>query len=361
MEQRMRFHSRSWEIGMKYRIGNKRTLAAIVLGFVSLMAGFANAADLQRSGSYEGIDVTLIVGPTEITVGEPIALKIRITNVGLPANAPVFSSKLQLAEGNDIDVYLQPPGEAEVRLEGAVEPGIYSGTAIEVPPGRTVEHQIRLVYDNTHPNGYLFNAPGDYTIRVALRFSVSNAPDPRRLFVTGQIKVRAPEAEAADAFKQINDPKSAKALQLGIIPDDDLLHKFTEIGDKYPKTVYGKSCARAAALHLAYKKGVKVRTILPILLKYESTYRQESDTDQIAYTIAASYHVLGEHQTARDWIYYMIDQFPNSSYLRKQDPMYKYYFLDPAEQVFSFPWYLYDKPWISPGAKPPTSLKTLSD
>jgi hypothetical protein len=341
---------------------NRLLQPIIVCALLACFGGLARAATLERTMEVAPVRIKLSLGPTEIRVGEAPVLTMELFNTGkgMGSSLPIFSAKLQLPEGNDIEVYVQPQGEAETRLQGGMEAGVYSGTAIEVPPGRTIDHEVKLLYDTSMPNGFLFSKPGEYGIRATLRFTMSNSPEPRRLTVAGKITVRPAEGEAAEAFKRINDAESAKALQLGSIPNEQLAKKFGEVAEQYPRTTYGKACARALTIHTAYKKGADIREALPVLKKYESTYRTDSDTDLIVYTIIASYHVLGQIDLARDWMYYMNDQFPNSSLLRKQDPLYKFYYSDPSEQVYTFPWFLYEKPWIVPGATPPTSLKVLA-
>ncbi|MGI8905813.1 MAG: hypothetical protein ACR2IE_04900 [Candidatus Sumerlaeaceae bacterium] len=335
-------------------------LYAIALPIL-LVGSIATAA--ERSGRFEDVELRISLSPTEIMVGQPVVLQLTMSNKATESGGiPVFSARLQLPEGNDLDIFVQAPGESETRLEGALESGLYSGSAIEVPPGRTIKHEMNLIYDKAQPNGYIFSKPGEYMMRAQVRFSLSTNPEPRKLALSGvKITVRAPEGPAAEAWKLINNPEAARALQLGKLPNDDIRQKFAEVGDKFPTTPYGKTCARVVAVSTAFGPKADMRQALPLLLKYEKTYRKETDSDLIAYTIAGAHHVQQEYDLAREWMYYMIDQYPQSTLLRKQDPLYKYYCLDPAEALLTFPWYLTEKPWIVPGSKPPTSLRPIQD
>ena len=308
-----------------------------------------------------GIDVRMAIERTEITVGEPIYIDLHLTNRSTMTATPVFSASLQMPEGNDLSVYVTAPGEVEARLEGAVEQGVYSAMAIDVPPGRTIDHRLTVIYDRTQKTGYVFDQPGEYNLRIDLGFSVSFSPEHRTLSMAGKILVRPGDADAAEAWKMVADPESAKALQLGRVTTDELKSKFSAVGEKYPRTVHGKLCLRAVALEAAYGVKRDPKGALEPLRKYESTYRGEPDTDLIAYTIAGAYHVQGNTDLARHWLYYMMDEYPNSTLLRKQDPLYRFYYQDPAEAVIKFPWFLTETPWVVPGAKLPTNLMPIQD
>jgi hypothetical protein len=347
---------------MQFSLVYKRRAVGLV-GVLGLISACGLAATAERVAMFESVEMKLTLGPTELLVGQPLYFQILLTHKNPEAsNIPVFSSRLQLPEGNDVDVFVQAPGESEVRLEGAMEAGIYSGNAIEVPPGRAVNYQMPLIYDKNQQNGYIFSKPGEYNVRVQLRFSLSSDPTPRKFAIPNtRITVREPEGRAADAWKLLNNAEAAKALQLNRIGDDAVRKAITQVGDQYIDTPYGKAAARAVAVSAAYSNPQKadLNQTLDVLRKYEKTYRQDADTDLIVYTIAASYHLLQQYDAAREWLFYLMEKYPSSALVRKQDPLINYYYIAPAEAAVSFPWYLLEKPWIVPGAKPPTDLRPI--
>jgi hypothetical protein len=287
-------------------------------------------------------------------LGQPLLLTIKLHGETADSRLPAFSSKLQFPEGNDIDLYVQGPGEAEYRVSGVGEQGVYSANATEVAPGADIIQEIKVLADRSQPAGYIFAKPGEYTVRAQVGFTVSVAPDPKRIALpTTKITVKAPEGPAAEAWKLINDPAAARALQSNIITDDSVKTKFKTVADKYENTYYGKACMRAYALALTYARGAELRPALELLKRYEKRYRGEADTDLIVYTIVGSYSVLREYEIAREWFFEMLDQYPKSSLLKPQDRLFKFYYAEPAEASIKEPWYLLEAPWLNLTSKGP--------
>ncbi len=269
---------------------------------------------------------------------------------------------MQLPEGNDLEVQIQAEGELETRQSGALEPAVYSATIIEVDPGAKYQHVIPLYYNGSNPTGYVFHKAGPYRVRASLRFSSRTRSDVATAELPPTfIKVTAPTGAAAEAYAQLATPAIAKAFQLGTTSDAALVTKLRSVGERYPQTSYGREALRTAILSEAYSEKADLRQILPKLQKYQDLYPQELMTDQVVYTIVAAHNTLQQTDLAREWFFYLLNAYPQSTFIRKHDQIYIYYYKAPANATKGQPWYLMERPWEVPGAKLPVAFQQVAE
>lgn len=311
-----------------------------------------------RSITVQGVKFGLGLSKSELLSGEPVDVVLEMQ--GTPDTLPNtnISSRLQFPEGNDLAVFITPPGELEYRVKGGLEVAIYNNTLLDILPGSNFTHRMPLIYDPSQPFGYIFLKPGTYRVRMEWSFSMSRRQDPVEVVVPPfEVTVRAPEGNQAKAFELLKKPEAAKAFQLFLLPTEEIRETFRSVAEEYPKTVYGRECARIFALSATYMKNPDLPQALKLLRQYHDLYPREQGSDLIAFSIVQLYHLMKQYELAREWIFYMTDAYPNSLYLRNSDPLYKYYVLTPAKAAVEGPWYLAEQPWVAQGDQPPTDLQ----
>lgn len=124
-----------------------------------------------------GVDVELALDRTEVIVGEPVVLKITLTNT---STVPVQDLRVnfQFAPGNGIELNIQPPDELPYRYLGTQEVGSYFSMPLrlggDIP--RTVD--VTLLFDRVNDNGLLFSRPGTYVLEGNFQFNLVSNPAP---------------------------------------------------------------------------------------------------------------------------------------------------------------------------------------
>ena len=332
---------------------------AIAASAILLLPSPAHAAAETVTDSH-GIELTLSLSSTEIHVGEPLALNISLDNQTAAPTVEV-SSRFFLPEGNDIEVTVQQEGELPARYSGAVDITTYASLPVELPSDHPVRRSVTLLYDRTKKSGYLFDKPGRYIIKAEFTCKIKGQEeDVKAQLRPATITVSPLEGNAAAAFAMIDNPEAAKALHVGKIDNDDLLKTFKSVVEKYPSTVHGRLAMKAIGIDETYSSKPDRADAAKMLLRYLKEEPNPFEPDYVVYALAVDNHFQKKFDVARQWIYYLHDTYPGSVLFRVQDPLARFYFFAPQEYANAFPWYMLEKPWIVPGAEPPTNLKPIT-
>lgn len=322
------------------------------------VAGSAPEAVAQASHTknVDGVDITISIDRTQVTVGEPLTMTIAFKNTS-PSPVVDFSTNFQLSEGNKLAVMVHPPNDLEYRYTGAMPMGSYSDVPFKLVGGLAIMEDIMLLYDETQRDGFIFSRPGTYYIDASLQFRVRNAPATSSVNMPPvRVDVAPASGAAAEVFELLNEPELAKALHLGT-PTTGTLDQFQQAADRYPGTQLGALAMRAVGRFYTHSGRTEDRARGALILQdYLARGMVPVDPDTTARDIAIAWHLNQEYETARQWIIYLVRNYPNSGHIREEDALVYYYFLQPAEFARKVPWYLLERPWVVPGVKPPTDL-----
>jgi hypothetical protein len=303
------------------------------------------------------VEVDFSFEKTNLLVGEPLVLILDVKNVSTDLPRYNFSSRLVLPEGNDLQVYVQRPGAVEFQAEGSMERNSYPSYVTPIWSGRSVRIVRKVLYEASHPSGYLFDKPGPCIVRANCQFIINDREHLEIAIPPTQVTVTVPTNEAdRNAFEAISKPEIAQALDSGFAEKPEVLKTLQAVADKYPQTSYGRMCLRVAAVSLTTGDIAKVREAVRELRKYFDLYPDDEHLPEIVHSLAMTHHQLKDYETARAWMNHLQLRFPDCIYLRNQFPLFEYYVNAPAKALKDQPWYLMEKPWIVPTVPLPTSL-----
>src|SRR5690606_12723983 len=148
-------------------------------------------------------------------------------------------------------------------------------------------------------------------------------------------------------------------LHLGAIPTTATLEKLESLAGQFADTQLGALALRSVGQHLALADSGQRERGAAMLTDYLAGDMVSVDADYTAWAIAVAYHFSKKYDLAREWIFYSMRHYPYSVRIRAEDPLYKFYFYDPAAFASQVPWYLLKETWKVPGAEPPQSLKAV--
>lgn len=301
----------------------------------------------------DGNEVQLQLSSTQLLVGEPLMIMLRVTNINSPIRVANFGLKPNFSEGNDLEVIIHRPGELPARYEGATSPGMYSAQEQNLSWGDSVHLEYPILYDRTQPNGYVFPKAGDYTVDVRVHTSILRDPQERVIAQNGvKISVSEPTGPAAEAFKLINNPAAAMALHQLSTDNQEILKNARTIGEKYPDTPYAPLCLYLLGASELAITGGKIDNALTFFTTFLRRYPTHIRTSSVIYNIVMAHFRSRRHDLGRDWYYYLKDHDPSYFLLRRENPIAAHYYFTPEEQAKGRKWWLYEKPWDIPPPPP---------
>lgn len=332
------------------------TVVAVVITACLLPSSALGQA--SHTSHFDGLDVTLSLSSTTLSVGDPLTLTVRLENTSDAARVKV-TANYQLPPGNNLTVQVQPAGELEYRYQGPLASGTYSSIPMEVEKGKPESVDVMLYYDPSQPSGLLFPAPGKYSLAAGFKFLLRGNPAPLDAFLPAtEIQVTAPGAKTEEILKKLDNPEYFRALHVGVAGTTDTLNALSAVAEKDSLTEIGALALKAVGTSFAHSASAEDRQKGAELLKRflaEGIVKRGNDT--VIWTIAAAYHRNEQYDLAREWIFYLVRTMPASPRIQAEDPLVYYYYLAPRAFAASVPWYLLQKPWEVPGKKPPADLK----
>jgi uncharacterized repeat protein (TIGR01451 family) len=337
----------------------KRLWQHLAAGFVVLAVVFSaasSAAQSSYSETVEGIKLTFALDKTQIAVGEPVTLTITMENVS-PAPALDVATNFHLPEGNKLELMVQPADDLPYRYTGPLERGTYADTPFVLAKGVPLSVDTLLLYDSTQPSGYLFSKPGIYNLAAKFDFRVRKGSDVRSISVPPvRVEVAAGTGVAGEVYEMVDEPALAKSLHVGAATTDSL-KILQSTADRFPGTGLGALALRAVGRFYSHSASEADRAKgAQILEDYLARGVVPADAGMTVWDIAAAWHLNKQYDTARQWIVYLVRNYPGSARIREEDPLVFFYYIAPAQFASQVPWYLLEKPWIVPGAEPPASL-----
>lgn len=321
-----------------------------------MMAAVASAQSSHVT-QLPGIDVELALDRTEVVVGEPVVLKITLTNT---SEMPLQDLRVnfQFAPGNGIELNIQPPGELPYRYLGTQEVGSYFSMPLRLGGNipRTVD--ATLLFDRANDNGLLFSRPGTYVVEGSFQFNLASNPAP---YVAELPPTEVTVTEAAGdnaAVLELLDKPSILAVHVGAIITTSTLERVSRAASEYPLTHLGALAVKAEGLHNARADEPEKRERgVGLLMQYLKNGVVHSGGDNVAWEIAAAHHQSQNYDLAREWVFWLVRNYPSTTMVQAADPLTSFYYLEPVAFTRNDPWYLVKEPWMVPNSKPPVSLK----
>jgi len=306
-----------------------------------------------------GVEVVVELDKTELLVGEPLFLKIRVTNKDAPLVVGNFISALHFPEGGDIELYVQPPKDLAYRYSAHEEPAVFATVEIGNKKDAFTHFELPIIYERKSPTGYLFDKPGEYVISGKLWHQIMR--DQTKTFTElppTKITVRQPQGKDLEAFHLIDGKKYALALQKQATDERDVIDRFVKVAEQYPQSPYAPMCAYVAGTSISLdpkqlEDGVKM------LRAFAKRYPNHPMVSNSIYSLFFAYHMAGNFERAREWFYYLMDFDPAYRLLREENKLAAYYYFGRLEEVQNRRWWMYDPPWILPKELPtaPTGEK----
>lgn len=333
---------------------------AVALIFLCTLTGSA-AAQTPAVTNFDVLKVELSLDRTDIVVGEPISLQIRLTNTSGAPRITVMSS-FHLPVGNGVELNVQPPGELPYRYDGALELGSYVSVPVPLRAGNTEVVDVLLYFDRTQPNGLIFPKAGTYTVDGKFRFTLEKNPNPlEAVLPPTQVTVSEPEGDAKKALELLDNPVYIFALHTGGVTTQTL-DRVHEVATELPHTALGAMALKAEGLYYTRQPEPQNREKgAALLTQFLRDGVIKTGRDTVAWEVAAAYHRAGAYDLAREWVYWILRTFPSSPLIQATDPLMHFYYVQPAEFAMNEPWYLVKEPWKVPGAKPPADLRPVQN
>jgi tetratricopeptide (TPR) repeat protein len=336
----------------------KRSLCdklVIMITALVCASGLGHTAAPSGTSLINGVEVVAELSKTELLVGEPLFLKIRVTNRNAPLVIGNFMSALHFPEGGDIEMQVQPPTDLAYRYQAHEDPAVFATIEIGNKPGASTHFELPIIYERKSATGYLFDNPGEYVVSVKIWHSIMR--DQKRTFTEippTRIVVRRPEGNDLEAFRLIEGKKYALALQQQFSDDADVLSRFTRVAQQYPQTAYAPMCqyVAGASLMLDAKRIEEGVTLLRDFARRNPGHPMVSNG---YYSIFFGYHMAGNYDRAREWFYYLMDFDPAYRLMREENKLAAYYYFGRVEEVQKRRWWLHDKPWALPKEMPAPS------
>jgi hypothetical protein len=319
-------------------------IAFLLIVIVLLLAPPAPAASVVNT--VQGVEIRLDLSPTEIVVGEPVYLTARITNRNAPLRVGNFAASFYLAEGNDLAITIQAPGELPARYLGPEEPGVYSKVEVGLDTGESQTYPITILYDAKSPNGYVFGKPGEYFVSVTLQHSIlRDVVKTKTVLPPTRILVKAAEGRAAEAFKLLEDKQIARALHEAVITEPKALAAIVRVADEFPDTAYAAQALYVAGATSLNGERAEIEAGIRRFLKFLERFPGHPRAGDAIFNVALAFDRLGERETARAWVYFLKDRVPDHRLLRVENPLAAKYYYGMLESAAKRRWWLYTTPW----------------
>ncbi len=285
--------------------------------------------------------------PTNIVVGEPVYLRLQIENTSGALAVGNYSGRLYLADGNDVDVRVQTPGQLPQRYQGPEEAGLYAGTEINLDRHGLHQQDFLLFFEKSTAGGLLFDSPGEYMVTARLQGSVyREKPGEVLVLPPTKITVRAPANESEQrAFDTINQKDLAKTLHMAITNDEDQLRRIRAFVGAFPNTPWTPQALSVIGNDQLYgpkpNRAAAARIFLDIATRYPNSPRASSSL----FAAAAAYNGMGDRDTARALYWLVRDLYPGYPLLRKENPLAFEFEFGPKDFLASRPWFHYNRPY----------------
>jgi TolA-binding protein len=320
-------------------------MAAVILCMAALAC---TAAGLAQTGisNVSGMEMRVGFSKTELVVGEPLFLEIKVTNRTCEYGVSNFEARLFFSETADIEVRVQRPGELPERYVGIHQSSITSSERLNLKQGEYTNYERTILYDPKSPTGYLFDRPGEYVIVARLGHTI--LAEPAKTYTetpATRITVRAPEGKAAEALKIIDSPECAKAIHAQESGDAGVAQKIRKVAEEYPETPYAPMCRLFCGWYEMHRQKPDYAAAVKDYREFLTRYPGHIKAPPAMFQIALCYHNLGRPELVMAWLLHIRQADPGFSLFRSENRLVNFYYFEKLEALSARRWWLYDKPW----------------
>jgi len=269
-------------------------------------------------------------------VGEPVFLTLALTNL---SEKNIFEVQGYLHPANDFEIQVARSSEIPKRFTaGLREDVLVPGVTFRLRPREVSTLRWPLCYEPDHPNGFLFDPQGQYSIACQVRVAINQTP--RILTLPElQLNIQEPTAEEMKAQNLILRPECAEDLQR-LQAHDKTVNIWREIIERFPKSLWAPY-AKVLLVRQALDSG---KSDYGEAAKWlEELVRDPADfplCDDVFYLSATYQDRLGRPLEALRWLYRIQREYPLSPYIHASNRLFRKYIYQAGwEQRYS-PWYV---------------------
>ena len=326
-----------------------RISALLGLMFILAWAPLGAQAQATASISEQGIRVELTLDKTELVVGEPVNLIVKVVNDSSRSPVSNFSAKFFFTEANGVKVMVSPPGELPARYEGADQRIMYPSVEVNLQKGESWREIMPLIYDNRADNGYLFNKPGRYVVSAELTGSILREATPAVVSrPPTAVTVKSADDNSAAAFKFLANPDMAKSLQNGMAENEQVAKTARKVASDFPDTPYAPYALYLAATWNMRPQGPNYDQAASDFRAMVERYPSHVMVSPSVFNLVLCSMALKQEDVARDWFWYLRDADPAYALMRRENPTAAYFYFNHLEAAEGRRWWMVEKPWVSP-------------
>ena len=307
-------------------------------------------AQARASATDQGVEVELSLDRTDIVVGEPVHLVVRVYNRSASYPIGNFGAKLFFTEGNDVRVMVQSPGELGVRFEGADQAIIYPSVEVDLRMGEQWHEVLPLIHEKRNSNGYVFNKPGRFIVSASLTCTILREATQTRVDLPPTaVTVSPPEGRAAEAFALVSNPDAARAFQLGSTDNEAVLTAVRRVAADFADTPYAPYALYLSGTGAMRAQSPRYEQAIRDLRLFVERHRDHPKAPAALFNIVLCHVGLNDTDTARDWFWYLWDFDRSYALLRKENPTASFFYFRNLEKVSARRWWMLDRPWDTSG------------
>jgi tetratricopeptide (TPR) repeat protein len=313
-------------------------IAIMMIAVFLMMQACVNVFAQQRSP----LELRVELNKTKYLLGEPILLSLIVKN---PSDK-LYQFSSELTPVSDFEINIIKPQELPKRYLATMKPGIYPQVVYEMHPGDRKKVDYTILYDEDSENGLLFAKPQQAKISCKLAYNIDDVHPFRYYFPNIDIEIAAPTGEDEAAFKLLAQKSVIFDLHRGLATDQTK-PVLRELLEKYPHSTYAPFAlyALAGGEILLQNATQSYEEAIKLYKRMITEYPSFPLMDYVYYRIAGCYDKMGKEQNndaykeeANKWLIKIWNEFPQSSRIRKNDPLFKEYIFDKQKEPNPLTW-----------------------
>ncbi len=290
------------------------------------------------------VAITVQTNKTSYLLGEPAYLSLKIQNV----TDKFLKFGAVMNPTADVEIYVIQPNHLPERYTSVFKPALYPQTIYELDPQEYKVSEHTVLYQKDTASGLIFEHPGQYTIDCRITFQIDGKGAYKLYLPPFRISIVEPREPDKAAFQLINSKSIVFDLHTGLAKEENK-PVFHQIVEQYPRSTYAPYAMFSLAGGEIYLQNpaqdyAKAQSMYERLL---TDYKQFAQMDNVYYRIALCNDVLGKEREALKWLVKIMNQYPDSSLIRRNDSLFKKYIYDKEEKLEPGTWMLLQRDFIT--------------
>jgi len=295
------------------------------------------------------VAITVETNKTSYLLGEPAYLSLKIQNV----TDKFLKFGAVMNPTTDVEIYVIQPNHLPKRYTSVFKPALYPQTIYELDPQEYKVSENTVLYQKDTASGLIFEHPGQYTIDCRITFQIGDKGAYKLYLPPLRISIVEPKESDKAAFQLINRESIIFDLHTGLAKEENK-PVFQQIVEQYHRSSYAPYALFSLAGGEIYLQNpaqdyVKAQAMYERLV---TDYKQFAQMDNVYYRIALCNDILGKEREALKWLVKIMNQYLDSSLIRRNDSLFKKYIYDKEEKLEPGTWMLLQRDSI------PTSSST---